>query len=150
MVMTRMTARSAPTIGDIAKAAGVSRATVSRVFGRPDLISSETIDRVREVADKLGWTPNHAARALSTGKQGNIAVILPDIANPFFPPLIRAAQRTADGAGMGVFIGDTDNDQAQEFRLATVWARRSKASCWRPRACRRTISARSPRSARWF
>jgi DNA-binding LacI/PurR family transcriptional regulator len=117
--MARITARGAPTIGDIAKVAGVSRATVSRVFSRPDLISTETIDRVREVADQLGWTPNQMARALSTGKQGNIAVILPDIANPFFPPLIRAAQRTADAAGMGVFIGDTDNDQAQEFRLAS-------------------------------
>ena len=57
------------------------------------------------------------ARALSTGRQGNIAIVVPDIANPFFPPLLRAAQATADQAGFSVFLGDSDEDPARELRL---------------------------------
>lgn len=117
--MARGGDRAVPTIGDIAAAVGVSRATVSRAFSRPAMISPETVERVKKAADELGYVPNHIARALSTGKQGNLAILLPDIANPFFPPVIRAAQRAADAAGFGVFIGDTDSDSDQEFRLAS-------------------------------
>jgi DNA-binding LacI/PurR family transcriptional regulator len=57
------------------------------------------------------------ARALSTGRQGNIAIVIPDLANPFFPPLLRAAQSTADAAGFSVFLGDSDEDAGREQRL---------------------------------
>lgn len=107
-----------PTIQDIADALGVSRATVSRAFSRPEKIGANTVARVREVAEQMGYVANPLARALSTGKQGNLAIIVPDIANPFFPPLIRAMQRYADEKGYGVFIGDTDGDSQREFALA--------------------------------
>jgi len=117
--MTRQSEGGAPTIRHIAEALGISRATVSRAFSRPEMISRETVARVREMAARMGYIVNPAARALSTGKQGNLAIIVPDIANPFFPPLIRAMQRAADVAGYGVFIGDTDGDPEQELRLAS-------------------------------
>lgn len=107
----------APTISDVAKAAGVSTATVSRAFSRPEMLREETVAQVRALATQLGYLPNPMARALSTGKQGNIAIIVPDIANPFFPPLLRAAQTTADTAGYSVFLGDSDEDPARELRL---------------------------------
>lgn len=110
--------RSKPTITDIAEALGVSRATVSRAFGRPEQIGEATVKRVHQMAEQLGYVANPLARALSTGKQGNVAILVPDIANPFFPPLIRAMQRSADEAGYGVFIGDTDSDPQREFQLA--------------------------------
>lgn len=108
-----------PTITQVAKAAGVSRATVSRTFTRPELLSPETIKRVRDVAASLGYTPNQVARALSTGRAGNIALIVPDIANPFFPPLIRAAQAQADEMGYAVFLGDSDEKPDREDILLT-------------------------------
>ena len=110
---------SAPTISDVAKAAGVSTATVSRAFSRPDMLKEETVSQVRSIATQLGYVPNPMARALSTGRHGNIAIVLPDIANPFFPPLLRAAQATADAAGYSVFLGDSDEDAAREQRLVS-------------------------------
>jgi LacI family transcriptional regulator len=81
------------------------------------MLRGETVAQVRAFADQLGYLPNPMARALSTGRQGNIAIVVPDIANPFFPPLLRAAQATADKAGFSVFLGDSDEDPARELRL---------------------------------
>jgi len=111
-----------PTISQVAQAAGVSRATVSRTFSRPELLRPETVRHVQEVAEKLGYVPNQVARALSTGRAGNIALVVPDIANPFFPPLIRAAQAYADQAGYAVFLGDSDERPEREDMLLTKMA----------------------------
>ncbi|MDE1163110.1 MAG: LacI family DNA-binding transcriptional regulator [Acidobacteriaceae bacterium] len=106
-----------PTISDVARLANVSRATVSRAFGRPHLIGEDTVQRVHLAAKELGYQPNQTARALSTGRHTNIAIVVPDVANPFFPPLIRAAQAGADAAGYSVFLGDSDEDAAREHTL---------------------------------
>ena len=107
------------TIGDVAAAAGVSRSTVSRAFGRPDLLRPETVDRVIAIATELGYVGNQAARALSTGRFGNIAVVVPDVANSFFPPLLRSAQAAAESAGYAVFLGDSDESAVREDFLLT-------------------------------
>jgi LacI family transcriptional regulator len=107
----------AVTIGDIAEVAGVSRSTVSRAFSRPELLNPETVSRVRNAASRLGYVANYAARTLSTGKSGNIAIVVPDIANPFFPPLMRRIQTLADEAGYAVFIGDSDEVAEREAKL---------------------------------
>src|SRR3954451_4415641 len=73
--------REAPTISQVAEAAGVSRATVSRAFTRPDMLSADTVRRVMAIAEKIGYVPNHTARALSTGRYGNVALVVPDVAN---------------------------------------------------------------------
>jgi len=106
------------TIGDVAAAAGVSRSTVSRAFSRPELLSQATVGHVRSVAARLDYIGNQAARALSTGRFGNIAVIVPDIANPFFPPLVRKVQSLADRADYAVFLGDSDELPEREAKLA--------------------------------
>lgn len=107
------------TIGDIARVAGVSRSTVSRAFSRPELLSPETVQKVKAAAVQLGYVVNHAARALSTGRFGNIAVVVPDIANPFFPPLVRRVQTLADAAGYAVFLGDSDEVADREANLTS-------------------------------
>lgn len=77
--------RDGVTISQVAKAAGVARSSVSRAFTRPDMLSQQTVERILAVAEELGYVPNHTARALSTGRHGNVALIVPDVANPFFP-----------------------------------------------------------------
>jgi LacI family transcriptional regulator len=105
------------TISQVAAAAGVARSSVSRAFTRPEMLSPETAQRIRDAAEKLGYVPNQTARALSTGRHGNVALIVPDVANPFFPPLIRAAQREADRFDFCVFLGNSDEDPKQEDKL---------------------------------
>jgi LacI family transcriptional regulator, galactose operon repressor len=117
--------RKVPTIKVVAAAAGVSTSTVSRVFSRPHLLKDSTVAHVTEVATRLGYVPHHAARALSTGRLGMIAVVVPDIANPFFPPVIRAAQAYASTGGVSTVVGDTDEDPAKELALLTVLERRT-------------------------
>lgn len=109
--------RSAPTISQVAAAAGVSRSTVSRAFSRPEAIGEATANRIRDLARDMGYAPNHTARALSTGRHGNIGLIVPDVSNPFFPPLIRGAQVEADQADFCVFLGNSDENPLQEAKL---------------------------------
>ena len=85
----------AVTIRDVAAASGVHVSTVSRAFSAPHKVNQETRTRVLAVAEGLGYRPNRAARALTTGRTHNIGLIVADIANPFFPPLIKAAQAQA-------------------------------------------------------
>ena len=106
--------RPMPTIKDVAEAAGVSRATVSRAFSKPALLNSTTVEHVRTIASQLGYVPNQLARALSTGRAGNIGLIVPDIANPFFSTLIRAAQAHAYANGYLTILGDSDEFPALE------------------------------------
>ncbi|WDR07249.1 LacI family DNA-binding transcriptional regulator [Devosia rhodophyticola] len=111
------TDRPAPTMADVARAADVSKSTVSRAFTQPNMLGVETVDRILEVARLVGYVPNHAARALSTGRHGNVALVVPDVANPFFPPLIRAAQMEADRSNFCVFLGNSDESWRQEDKL---------------------------------
>jgi LacI family transcriptional regulator len=120
MVMLDPTSRrEAPTISQVAEAAGVSRATVSRAFTRPDMLNAKTVRRVMAVAERIGYVPNHTARALSTGRNSNFALVVPDVANPFFPPLIRAAQVEAERLDFCVFLGNSDENPEQEEKLVS-------------------------------
>ena len=84
------------TIRDVARASGVHVSTVSRTFSAPHLVNQDTRSRVLAAAESLGYRPNRAARALITGRTHNIGLIVADIANPFFPPLIKAAESQAE------------------------------------------------------
>ena len=108
---------AAPTISTVAELAGVSRATVSRAFSSPHRLRAETVSRVHSAAEQVGYVPNPVARALSTGRHGLLAMVVPDIANPFFPPLIGAAEKRADTAGLAVLLGNAAEDPAREDLL---------------------------------
>ncbi|MEO3872337.1 LacI family DNA-binding transcriptional regulator [Nonomuraea sp. B12E4] len=107
----------AATIKDVARACGVHVSTVSRSFSAPHLVNPATRSRVLAAADDLGYRPNRAARALTTGRTYNMGLIVADIANPFFPPLIKAAQAQARGRDYHVFVADTDEDPRVEEEL---------------------------------
>ena len=121
--MTRTPAAKASlTIRLVAREAGVSQATVSRAFSQPELLSPATIEKVHRIAAALGYVPNPVARALSTGRAGNIALILPDVADSFFSALARGAQARAYKRGYATFLGDTDETAHLEDVLTTKLA----------------------------
>ncbi|MCG5211805.1 LacI family DNA-binding transcriptional regulator [Streptosporangium sp. KLBMP 9127] len=107
----------AATIRDVAQASGVHVSTVSRAFSAPHLVNAATRNRVLAAAEDLGYRPNRAARALTTGRTHNIGLIVADISNPFFPPLIKAAQAHARRRDYHVFVADTDEDPLVEEEL---------------------------------
>jgi DNA-binding LacI/PurR family transcriptional regulator len=111
------------TIHDVAEAAGSSISTVSRSFHMPELVRPQTRDRVLEIAAGLGYTPNRAARGLITGRTGNLGLIVPDVANPFFPALVKAAQARARSRDYSLFLADTDEDPDAEAQLIRAMAK---------------------------
>jgi LacI family transcriptional regulator len=113
----------AATIKDVAKAAGVHVSTVSRTFSAPHLVNPHTRVRVLATAEQLGYRPNRAARALVTGRTHNMGLIVADIANPFFPPLIKAADGQARERDYHVFVADTDEDPLVEEELVQTLAK---------------------------
>lgn len=104
-----------PTIYDVAQRAGVASSTVSRAFSNPSRLNAATVERVREVARELGFRPNKTARSLSTGKTGNVAMIAPSIANPFFAEFLRSFQFHAGERAFSVFFVDTHEDADLEL-----------------------------------
>jgi DNA-binding LacI/PurR family transcriptional regulator len=108
------------TIKDVARAAGVSPATVSRALSTPELVEAGTRERVQRAADDLGYSPNRAARGLITGRTGNLGLIVPDLANPFFPSVVKGMQARAREADYAVFLADSDEDPAAEADLVRV------------------------------
>lgn len=111
------------TIRDVARACGVHISTVSRTFSAPHLVNPETRSRVLATAEKLDYRPNRAARALITGRTHNLGLIVADIANPFFPPLIKAAESQARLHDNHIFVADTNEDSAVEEDLVRALAR---------------------------
>ncbi|WP_214322237.1 LacI family DNA-binding transcriptional regulator [Nonomuraea sediminis] len=130
----------AVTIRDVAYASGVHVSTVSRAFSAPHLVNPETRTRVLAVAEELGYRPNRAARALTTGRTHNIGLIVADIANPFFPPLIKAAQAQARTRDYHVFVADTDEDpQVEEELIQTLTKQVDGVLLCSPRLTNKTI-----------
>jgi LacI family transcriptional regulator len=111
------------TIRDVARASGVHISTVSRTFSAPHLVNVDTRSRVLAAAEELGYRPNRAARALITGRTFNIGLIVADIANPFFPPLIKAAESQARKHDHHIFVADTNEDATVEEELVRALAK---------------------------
>ena len=113
----------AVTIRDVARAAQVSASTVCRALATPELVRPATRERVQRAAEELGYRPNRAARSLITGRTGNFGLIVPDLANPFFPGVVKGMQARAREADHAVFIADTDEDAAVEADLVRALAK---------------------------
>jgi LacI family transcriptional regulator len=104
------------TLRDVASAAEVHPATASRALnpGTRLLVSEETARRVIEVADRLGYRPNPVARSLRTRRSNTIGVLIPDLNNPLFPPIIRGIDDRLAEHGYVALIGNTDADPVRE------------------------------------
>ncbi|AGL17258.1 LacI family DNA-binding transcriptional regulator [Actinoplanes sp. N902-109] len=111
------------TIRDVARRAGVSPSSVCRALADPAAVRADTRERVQQAVQELGYYPNRAARGLSTGRTGNLGVVLPDLGNPFFPAVVKAVQSQARACDYAVFLSDIDEEPAAEAQLIRAMAK---------------------------
>lgn len=104
----------AVSIKDVARHAGVSVGTVSNVLNKPDEVSAESLARVQEAIDQLGYVRNDAARRLRAGVSSTVGFVVLDGQNPFFNQVVRGAEDEASRHGIAVLVGNTDEDPARE------------------------------------
>jgi LacI family transcriptional regulator len=100
------------TIQDVARGAKVHASTVSRALNPQTtrLVTSTVAERVRAVASRLGYVPDPVAAGLRTRRTATVGVLIPDLANPVFPPILRGIEATLGEAGYTAIIANTDND----------------------------------------
>jgi LacI family transcriptional regulator len=101
---------STVTIRDVAREAGVSPMTVSRVINASARVSPDTRARVEQAIAELGYVPSRLARGLSARRTGTLALIVPDVANPFFTLIVRGAEDVARRGGYRMILCDTRAD----------------------------------------
>ena len=104
------------TLKDVAALAGVHPATASRALNHQTrlLVSAETASRILAAADELGYRPNTVARSLRTRRSHTVGVLIPDLTNPLFPPIVRGIEDRLAADGYVALIGNTDSDDDRE------------------------------------
>lgn len=104
----------AVTIYDVARESGVAASTVSRAFSRPGRVNPATAERIREAADRLGYRANPLARAVTTGRTAIIGLVVSDVTNPVYFPVIRGAQAAAADRDLTVLLTDAEESARKE------------------------------------
>ena len=104
------------TLREVAEVAGVHPGTASRALNADTraLVNEETARRVLRAADELGYRPNPIARGLKTNRSYTVGVVIPDLMNPLFPPIVRGIQDRLEEAAYTPLIANTDNDRDRE------------------------------------
>jgi len=110
--------RATVTISDVARAVGVATSTVSRALTQPGRVSDAMRERVLAAANELGYQPNPHARSLTSGRTQSIALVIPDVTNPYFFDLIRGTQAQAKARGYRHVLVDTE--ESTEMEAATL------------------------------
>ena len=104
-------------ISDIARMAGVSKGTVSRVINdSPEGVSEETRKRIKKMIEDVGYIPNRVAGSITHARTGTIGIIIPDIQNFFFPQVVKGIEDCARIHGYTVFLGNSESDIKNEER----------------------------------
>lgn len=110
----------AASIKDVAKEAGVSIATVSRVLNDVDVVNEETKKKVVDAIKKLGYRPNIVARSLKTQRTKTIGILIPDISSQFYPEIVRGTEDVANIYDYNVMLCNSDSDLEKEKEYLRV------------------------------
>lgn len=99
------------TLREVADRAGVHPATASRALNlaTADMVNAKTAARIQKVAKEMGYSPNPIARSLKTSRSSSIGLIIPDLTNPLFPPIVRGIEDVLRPIGYNAWIVNTDN-----------------------------------------
>ena len=116
------TGRNAPTVQDVARAANVSTATVSRALSAPDRVTEKTRERVARAVEQTGYVLNHAARNLRRRRTGTIVALVPDIGNSHFSNILKGIESICSESGINVLIADTRKSSMTHARLQTYFS----------------------------
>lgn len=110
------------TLKDIARVTGVHVSTVSRALDPAErkVLTEEVVNRVRAAADMLGYRPNRIASGLRTNRTMTVGVMIPDITNVIFPPILRGIESVLEPLGYASIIVNTDSEREREGRLVNV------------------------------
>ena len=132
------------TIQDIAREAGVSKATVSRVLNNPHIVDLDTRDRVEKVIKKRHYTPSASARNLSRRTTDTIGFVVPEIDNPFFCDILRAVSNAIDDFQFTLICCNTDDSMDKDLRaLEMLKEHRVKGLLYTPAVDYRTEEERT-------
>lgn len=104
-------------LSDVARRAGVSASTVSRVLSRPDVVAEPTRSTVMRAVEQTGYRMNHAARNLRKGRTGAVVALVPNLGNPFFAKILDGIRRELAGAGYDLLVADTLDGQGRHTAL---------------------------------
>ncbi len=129
------------TMSDVAKLAGVSAITVSRLLRDPDSVSGELSARIRDAVDRLGYVPNLMAGGLAAAKSRIVGVVVPSIRNAFFAATVDALAARLDARGLAVLDSSSDYDLEREDKLIETML------AWNPAALVLTGFVHGPRTA---
>jgi len=110
-----------PTIEDVAREAGVSKSTVSRVINHSPRISKKTSEKVLNIANQIGYEPNKIARSLIKNKTYAIGVILEDIINPFFAEVAKGIENILKQYNYTMLLASTDYEKKTEYKLTQLF-----------------------------
>jgi LacI family transcriptional regulator len=117
--------KTSVTVADVAKAAGVSKATAARVLGGYGIFSDKVRDEVMAAAQLLDYRPNELARSMTTGRSGTIGVVVGDIENPFFSSAVRGITDVARTAGFTVILTNSGEEiEAEKAAIRALLAKR--------------------------
>lgn len=112
--------KSRPTVTEVARRAGVSRATAARALGGYGSVDPELARRVLSAAERIGYRANRLARSVATGRSHTLGVVVADIQNVFFSSVVRGITDQAGKAGLDVIVSNSDEDPEQERRAVDV------------------------------
>src|SRR6202023_2525533 len=119
---------SAPTLSAVAKLAGVSSITVSRVVRLPNLVAPETRDRVEAAMRELGYVPNQGGGSLASSRTSSVGVLVPTIANSIFADTVQGLSDELEPLGYAVILAQSRYDAARvDHMLAALLSRRPEA-----------------------
>ena len=105
------------TIQSVADLAGVSIATVSRVLSGNENVREDFIDKVRDAAAKLNYTPSASAQGLAKGRNSTVGVLIPDLSNPYFPDVVKGIHNLATPSNYRLLIADSDGSPEDEISI---------------------------------
>lgn len=139
-----MVKRSGPSLRDVADFAGVSTATVSFVLNNTKPVAAETRSRVEQAITELSYRRSSSARALRTGRHHAVGLLLPDLANPFFPALAQAVTEAAWRRGHALILASAGANADAEGEAIIALSERSDGIIWIPGSSKTSVRPAVP------